>query len=107
MSKTVKGSPVPLRAADPTPLFGIKSDEGYVVKSMTPMQRQRYEDGSLHSMDRLTALSPRGIELYLSGDKIDKSGPARSSSPARLDVAAVLKSFMEAEDDVDDIKKKK
>lgn len=103
MSKTFKDSPMPLRKADPSPIFTME-DEGYVVYHPTDMQRQRTADGTLHSMDRASGIRPRGIDLYLSGDKVSKS----TSPTAPLDVPAIIKSFMEAEDDkADDLKKTK
>lgn len=93
MSKTYKDSPKPLRMADPNPLFPMV-DEGYVVKSLSPMERQRRLDGTQHTMMRPSTLEPKGIDLYLSGDKIDKSIPIVEAKS--LDAAAIIKSFMES-----------
>jgi hypothetical protein len=95
MSKSYTGSPVPYRPATTDPIFS-EGDDTYVVKAVTPMQHQRSVDGSLHSMDRVSALSPKGPDIFLSGDKIDKSGPETSVALETVyDVDAVIKSFME------------
>ena len=70
MSESYKDSPKPLRKSDPDPLFK-EADDGYVVKAMTPMQRQRATDGSLHSMNQRSRLEPKGLDLFLSEEKID------------------------------------
>ena len=94
MSKSYTGSPVPYRPPTTDPIFA-EGDDTYVVKAVTPMQHQRSIDGTLHSMDRRSALSPKGIDIYLSGDKIDKAGPGAIVTPKPLDVDSIVKSFME------------
>lgn len=92
MSKSYTGSPVSKRPATTDSIF-TSGDDTYVVKAVTPMQHQRSIDGTLHSMDRVSALSPKGIDLFIDGEKLDKSGPV-ASAPT-YDVDAVIKSFME------------
>lgn len=92
MSKTWNDSPKPLRPPTSDPIFS-EGDNTYVVKATTPMQHQRSLDGSQHSMNRRSALAPKGIDLYISGDKVTKSQP--KPKPAPLDADAIVKSFME------------
>jgi hypothetical protein len=66
------------------------------------MERQRSLDGSLHSMNRATSISP-GFED--SKPIIQKSNPSLSKPP--LDPAAVIKAFMDKDKDEDDLEKKK
>lgn len=94
MSKTWTDSPKPLRPATTDSIFA-EGDDTYVVKAVTPMQHQRAKDGTLYSMNRPSALSPKGIDLYISGDKIDKSRPGAKAAPEPLDVDSIVKSFME------------
>jgi hypothetical protein len=59
------------------------------------MEHQRSVDGTLHSMNRRSALSPKGIDIYISEDKIDKSGAGDHITATPLDVDSIVKSFME------------
>lgn len=88
--------PKPLRPQDPNPLF--QKDEGFIIKKsadMTPIQRQRLQDGSQHTrgsqyrvpVGRLPQIG--GPELYLEG--VEKS--VKDKAP-RLDPDAVVKSFL-------------
>lgn len=93
MSKTWNDSPKPLKPATTNPIFS-EGEDTYVVKAVTPMEHQRRLDGSLHSMNRKSALSPKGIDLYISGDKVNKSEtPLESDGP--LDADGIVKSYME------------
>ena len=94
MSKSYKGSPVPLRPIAVDPIF-TEGEDTYVVKSVTPMEHQRSMDGSLHSMNRASALGPKGPDIFISGDKIDKSVVSEGAEKAPLDVDAIIKSYME------------
>ena len=107
MSKSYTGSPVPLRPVNSDPLFK-EGDNTYVVKATTPMEHQRSLDGTQHSMNRPSSLVPKGIDIFLSEDKIDKSASQPAPKAEPIDVDAVIKSFMERdEEEEDDIKKKK
>jgi len=90
-----KDSPKPLRKSDPNPLFKGGNDD-YIVKAMSPIEQQRYADGSLHSMNRRSSVQAPGIDesLYLGDDKMDKSVEAQAT---REDIAPdeVLKAYME------------
>jgi hypothetical protein len=97
-----KDSPKPLRKSDPNPLFK-EGDDGYVVRALSPMERERRADGSQHTNNRGSAIKPRGLDdsLYLGDDKIDKaSRPDAKSVSAQMeedvDPDEVIKAFLEA-----------
>jgi hypothetical protein len=92
--------PKPLRPQDPNPLFDM-DDESYVVKSMTPLQRQRAADGTLHSNKRRDGLAPPSVPnvdgetFYIQSDGAEE-GVQKSRHPQEsIDVRAVLKAFFE------------
>lgn len=85
-------SPKPLRPADPNPLFKENKDESYVVKALTPIQQQRREDGTPHTVGGRTKLGPEE-HFYLSADKLNKSKEAPAKP--KLDPDAIVKSFLE------------
>ena len=108
-----KDSPKPLRKSDPTPLFK-EADDGYIVRALSPMERERRADGSQHTNNRGSALRPRGLDssLYLGDDKIDKSTKSVSAQmESDVDPDEVIKAFMNksenTDDDPDDLEKNK
>jgi hypothetical protein len=94
-----KDSPKPLRKSDPNPLFK-EGDDAYVIKAANAMERQRTADGSLHSMNRPSAVEPTGYDesLYLGEDKIDKSTKSVSAQMEQDDIDAdeIVKSWLKA-----------
>lgn len=93
-------SPKPLRPAQENPLFQESKDETYVVKGLSPIQRQRREDGTPHTVGGRTCLHPEET-FYLSGEKIDKAQP-EVPNDHKLDPDAVVKSFFEKAVPVED-----
>lgn len=91
-----KDSPKPLRKGDPNPLFQ-EGDDTYVIKALSPMERERRADGSQHTNNRGSAVKPRGLDnsLYLGDDKIDKSAKSVSAQmEADINPDEVVKNFM-------------
>jgi len=88
-----KDSPKPLREIDPNPLFKV-SDDGYVTKASTPMERQRRADGTGYSMNRPSSVEPKDYDLYIKGDKVTKS--IEGQEQANPD--DVIKAYMEKGD---------
>lgn len=88
--------PKPLRPADPNPLFQMDTDAGYVVKSQTPIQRQRELDGTPHTKMRPSPLHAPDYALFLEDSKLNKSEsaqpPVKTDPPLNPDM--VVKSFM-------------
>ena len=89
--------PKPLRPKDPSPLF--RQDDSFVVRpnaSLTPMQRQRIQDGTQHTRGSQHRILPTqaaqnsGPVLYLGGDDVSKS----ESCKEKLDPDDVVKSFL-------------
>lgn len=100
--------PKPLRPASENPIFQEPEDT-YVVKAMTPMQRQRYEDGSQHSKARPSRLGPPGVSLVLGEDKIDKSKSVNvdrdDGDRDDVDPDEVVKNYLKAESCEEDSEK--
>ena len=93
-----KDSPKPMRNSDPNPLFK-EADDGYVVKALSPMERERRADGSQHTNNRGSAIKPRGLDdsLYLGDEKIDKSAKSVSAQMEEdVNPDEVIKAFLEA-----------
>ena len=96
-----KDSPKPMRNSDPNPLFK-EADDGYVVKALSPMERERRADGSQHTNNRGSAIKPRGLDdsLYLGDEKIDKSTKSVSAQmEGDVDPDEVIKAFMNKDDE--------
>lgn len=90
-----KDSPKPLRKSDPNPLFK-EADDGYVVKSLSPIERQRRADGSMHTTVRPSAVEAKDYDLYIGEDKINKSDKSVSAQAENdIDPDEVVKAFME------------
>ena len=88
-----KDSPKPLRKGDPNPLF--KMEEGdYVVKALSPIERQRREDGTPYTTVIPSAVEPRERGLYLKEEKVTKSVEAAVHRDPDPD--EVVKAFMES-----------
>ena len=93
-----KDSPQPLRKSDSDPLFN-EGDDGYVVKAVSPIERQRKLDGTPHTSSRPSAFKPKQTELYIGSDKISKASlPDAKSVSAQMeddvDPDEVVKAFM-------------
>lgn len=93
-----KDSPQPLRKSDSDPLFK-EGDDGYVVKALSPIERQRKLDGTPHTSNRQSAFRPKDTELYIGEDKISKASlPDAKSVSAQserdIDPDEVVKAFM-------------
>lgn len=86
-------NPKPKRPQDPNPLFKMDEREEYVVKGLTPIERQRRADGTPHTTGNRTRLVP-AESFYLEAEKLDKSQPPAPKKPS-LDPDAVVKSFLE------------
>ena len=88
------GSPKPMMKPDPNPLFTMEEGE-YVVKALTPIERQRQADGTLHSMHRPSAVEPNVVapddKFYIASDKVEKA----VSTSVDLNPDEVVKAFME------------
>ena len=92
-------NPKPRRPTDPNPLFTM--DESYEVqKSLTPIQRQRLEDGTPHTKCRPSALSAKDYTLYLGEEPVSKGADPRegqgvtNTDPPLMDPDQVVKSFL-------------
>lgn len=88
-------APKPLRSQDPQPLF--KQDDSFTVtksSSLTPLQRQRLQDGTPHTRGSQYRIEPGtapqigGPELYL-GDVSKSQAPEES-----IDADDIVKSFL-------------
>lgn len=92
-------SPKPLRPEAENPLFEMY-EAPVVVKGMTPMQRQRHEDGTPHTRTGPTALRPADPEITLRSDlvkgslvaKFDERPKAIKQDPQ--DPISVVKSYL-------------
>lgn len=83
-------APKPLRPQSVSPLFDDSRDEGYVVKGMTDMQRQRTEDGTPHTTTGRTGIAPRGIALFVTPDAPQET----VEKGQKLDPDEVIKAFL-------------
>lgn len=95
-----KDSPQPLKKSDSDPLFK-EGDDGYIVKAVSPIERQRKLDGTPHTSSHPNGIEPKGTELYIGEDKISKASlPDAKSVSAQMDndidPDEVVKAFMEA-----------
>ena len=92
-----KDSPKPLRKSDPNPLFK-EGDDGYVVKALTPLQRQRREDGTPHTKLRPSSIGARDYDLFIGEDKVEKSVEAQATRDD-IDPDEVIKAYMGGAED--------
>ena len=80
------------RPKDPNPLFKME-DEKVIVKSLSPLQRQREKDGTPITRGNPTSLLPPDTELYLEG--LNKGSEENVEKAAPLDAEAVIKAYLE------------
>lgn len=94
-------NPRPLRPKDANPLF--QQDERFVIKKsaeLTPLQRQRHQDGTQHTRGSQYRISPvqatqsQGPTLYL--EDVEKSVNTQKESSPPLNADDVVKSFLGA-----------
>lgn len=81
------------RRNDPSALFQFV-EAPTVIHYQNPMERQRAEDGSQHTIPGRMCAFPREPELYLEGvSKAQEVAPA-APQEEQLDPSAVVKSFL-------------
>lgn len=85
-------SPRPLYKRDDA-LFSIDDNQDYVVKSGTPIERQRELDGTPHSSMLGARFSPPD-NLYLEGSKLNKGPEMVKTDPPIIDPDEVVKAFL-------------
>lgn len=83
------------RPKDPNPIFQMSEPET-VIKGQSPIERQRAEDGTPHTITGVPCDSPKGPTLYL-GTEVKKSVPVKREKEVTksLDPAAVVKAYLD------------
>lgn len=79
------------RPIDPSPLFSFV-DTPTTIHHQSPMERQRAEDGSPHTIPGRMCVFPKDPELYLDG--VAKSQEKALPPVEELDPETIVKSYL-------------
>lgn len=89
-------SPKPTKVVPESPLF-VWDDAPTIVKGLSPMERQRMEDGTHHTRTGPTNLRPADPELYISKGSLVEKYDERPKLPKQdpQDPMFVVKSYLD------------
>jgi hypothetical protein len=86
-------NPKPLRPQDPNPLFKM-GDDYTVRKSLSPIEKQRIQDGTPHTKTGRTRLKPGNVEPIDGPELYLHKSVKKEDAPPPPDPDEVVKSFL-------------